>query len=128
MGFTDNFGHPKGLLGRMMLSSMDKEHLPMAEWSFTQFEIPEKADIMDLGCGGGFNIRRMMKKCKEGKIVGYDISEESVKKARSARKIICFVLKDISDIKNVAGEFRRKETETDCLCQSLPLSSVSFFL
>ena len=27
MSFTDNFGNPKGLLGRMMLVSMDKEHL-----------------------------------------------------------------------------------------------------
>ena len=25
--FTDNFGNPKGLLGRLMLVSMDKEHL-----------------------------------------------------------------------------------------------------
>ena len=31
MAFTDNFGHSKGLLGRLMLVSMDKEHLPMAE-------------------------------------------------------------------------------------------------
>ena len=29
MAFTDNFGNPKGLLGRLMLVSMDKEHLPM---------------------------------------------------------------------------------------------------
>ena len=27
MSFTDNFGNPKGLLGRIMLVSMDKEHL-----------------------------------------------------------------------------------------------------
>lgn len=82
MGFTDNFRHPKGLLGRLMLISMDKEHLPMVQWSFTQFEIPEKGDIIDLGCGGSSNIQRMLEKCKSGKIVGYDISEESVKKAK----------------------------------------------
>ena len=46
MAFTDNFGNPKGLLGRLMLVSMDKEHLPMAEWGFTQFTIPESADII----------------------------------------------------------------------------------
>ena len=50
MAFTDNFGNPKGLLGRLMLVSMDKEHLPMAEWGFTQFSIPEKADIRDFDC------------------------------------------------------------------------------
>ena len=33
-----------------MLVSMDKEHLPMAEWGFTQFDMPKKADIVDIGC------------------------------------------------------------------------------
>lgn len=86
MAFTDNFGNPKGILGRMMLVSMDKEHLPMAEWAFTQFEIPEQADIVDIGCGGGFNIQRMLSKCKTGKIYGFDISEESVKKAKKVNR------------------------------------------
>jgi len=86
MAFTDNFGYPKGLLGRIMLVSMDKEHLPMAEWGFTQFEIPQKADILDIGCGGGYNIKRMLNRCPEGKIIGLDISEESVKKAKSVNK------------------------------------------
>ena len=36
MSFTDNFGNPKGLLGRMMLVSMDKEHLPMAQWLWSK--------------------------------------------------------------------------------------------
>ncbi len=86
MSFTDNFGNPKGLLGRMMLVSMDKEHLPMAQWAFTKFSIPVKADILDIGCGGGYNIKRMLSKCREGKIVGYDVSEESVKKAKKVNK------------------------------------------
>ena len=86
MAFTDNFGNPKGLLGRLMLVSMDKEHLPMAEWGFTQFTIPEKADIIDIGCGGGYNIKRMLGRCRQGKIVGYDISEESIRKARKVNK------------------------------------------
>jgi len=58
----------------------------MAEWGLTQFEIPAKADILDVGCGGGFNIKRMLTKCPEGKLVGLDISEESVKKAKSVNK------------------------------------------
>lgn len=86
MAFTDNFGHPKGLLGRMMLVSMDKEHLPMAEWAMERFELPENGDVIDLGCGGGYNIQRLLKRGFQGKIVGFDISEESVKKARAVNK------------------------------------------
>lgn len=86
MSFTDNFGHPKGLLGRMMLVSMDKEHLPMAEWGFTLFEIPENANVIDLGCGGGYNVKRIIERCANGKVVGFDISAESVKKAKKVNK------------------------------------------
>ena len=38
MPFTDNFGNPQGLLGRLMLVTMEREHLPMAKWAFTQFD------------------------------------------------------------------------------------------
>ena len=79
MAFTDNFGNPKGLLGRMMLVSMDREHLPMAEWGLEQLLIPPAADIIDLGCGGGYNIKRMLQRCDSGSVVGFDISEESVR-------------------------------------------------
>ena len=52
MSFTDNFGNPKGLLGRMMHVSMDKEHLPMAKWALEKIRIPENGKVADLGCGG----------------------------------------------------------------------------
>jgi len=84
--FSDNFGNPQGLLGRMMLTAMDKEHLPMAEWSFTQFEFPAQGNVLDIGCGGGYNIKRMLQKLPKGKIVGLDISEESVRKAKKVNK------------------------------------------
>ncbi len=86
MSFTDNFGNPKGLLGRIMLVSMDKEHLPMAAWGFGLIKMPQKGDILDIGCGGGYNIKRMLSKCPEGRIVGFDVSDESVKKARAVNK------------------------------------------
>ena len=86
MSFTDNFGHPKGLLGRMMLVSMDKEHRPLMEWGFSQFELPKDANVIDIGCGGGYNVKRILARCPSGKAVGLDISEESVKKAKKVNK------------------------------------------
>lgn len=86
MTFTDNFENPKGLLGRMMLVSMDREHLPMAEWGLEQIAIPPAADIIDLGCGGGYNIKRILHRCDIGSVVGFDISEESVRKAKKVNK------------------------------------------
>ena len=86
MSFTDNFGNPKGLLGRLMLVSMDKEHLPMAQWALEQIKIPDTGKVADIGCGGGYNIRRMLEMSAKAKYIGLDISDESVKKAEKVNK------------------------------------------
>ena len=83
MSIKDNFRKPQGFVGRLMLTGMNMGHSPMAKWGFTQFEIPKKADIVDIGCGGGMNIKRFLTACPEGNVFGVDISEESVKKSIS---------------------------------------------
>ena len=86
MSFTDNFGNPKGVLGRVMPVSMDKEHLPMAQWALERIKIPENGKVADLGCGGGYNIKRMLGMSAKAKFIGLDISDESVKKAQKVNK------------------------------------------
>lgn len=70
----------------MMLVSMDKEHLPMAKWALEQIKIPDSGKVADLGCGGGYNIRRMLEISAKAKFIGLDISDESVKKAEKVNK------------------------------------------
>ncbi|MCR5172606.1 MAG: class I SAM-dependent methyltransferase [Treponema sp.] len=86
MAFTDNFGNPRGFLGRLMLVAMEKEHLPMAKWAFPQLEIPQSGKICDIGCGGGYNVRRLLENSEGAKVYGIDISEESVKKAKKINR------------------------------------------
>lgn len=86
MSFTDNFGNPKGILGRLMLIAMEREHLPMAKWAFSIINIPDEGVIADIGCGGGYNIRRILERSKNAKVYGFDISEESVRKAKKINK------------------------------------------
>ena len=38
--------------------------------------------MLDVGCGGGFTIRRLLKRSKDAQVYGIDISEESVAKAK----------------------------------------------
>ena len=86
MSFTDNFGNPRGILGQLMLVAMEREHLPMAKWAFGLLEVPSHGAICDIGCGGGYNVRRMLEKSEAMKVIGIDISEESVKKAKKINK------------------------------------------
>ena len=86
MAIANQFGNPKGLVGRMMLSGMNMGHTPMAKWGFAQFEVPETAIVVDIGCGGGYNVKRLLELCPKGHVFGVDISEESVKKSIAVNK------------------------------------------
>ena len=113
MSFTDNFGNPKGLLGRMMLVSMDKEHLPMAQWALEQIKIPDNGIVADIGCGGGYNIRRMLEMSAKAKFIGLDISDESVKKAEKVN--IAEIGKRVKIIKGSAEKLPFKENSIDLI-------------
>ena len=86
MSFTDNFGNPKGVIGRLMLAAMEREHLPMAKWALERIAVPQSGEICDIGCGGGYNVRRLLEKSALAKVTGIDISEESVRKARKINR------------------------------------------
>ena len=86
MSVKDNFQNPKGLIGRLMLTGMNLGHSPMAKWGFSQFDVAPDADVVDIGCGGGYNIKRFLKACPEGRVFGVDISEESVKKSTAVNR------------------------------------------
>ena len=54
----------------------------MVQWALEQIQIPDSGKVADLGCGGGYNIRRMLGMIEKAKFIGIDISDESVKKAQ----------------------------------------------
>ena len=45
-------------------------------------ELAPDARVLDCGCGGGANIRRLLKKCPQGIVKGIDYSSVSVEKAQ----------------------------------------------
>ena len=87
MSLKDSFSNPKGAAGRLILTGMNLGHSPMAKWGLSQIEIPQKANILDIGCGGGYNIKRFLEACPQGHVSGVDISEESVRKSKSVNRI-----------------------------------------
>jgi ubiquinone/menaquinone biosynthesis C-methylase UbiE len=90
MGFLKtmftNCACPKGFLGRCMLRFMNFGHAPLTNWGLDHVEFSDGMVMLDIGCGGGATLKRLLKRSPEGMIYGIDISEESVVKAKNVNK------------------------------------------
>ena len=80
--FFSQCARPEGSLGRIMLSFMNYTHAPLTNWGLKLVDVQDEWTMLDVGCGGGFTIRRLLKRSKDAKVYGIDISEESVAKAK----------------------------------------------
>ena len=65
-----------------MLKFMNLCHAPLTNWGLKLVDIQDGWTMLDIGCGGGFTIRRLLKRSQDAKVYGIDISEESVAKAK----------------------------------------------
>ena len=80
--FFSQCARPKGALGRVMLSFMNYTHAPLTNWGLKLVDVQDGWTMLDVGCGGGFTIRRLLKQSHDAQVYGIDISEESVAKAK----------------------------------------------
>lgn len=87
MSFFQNTCKPEGIGGKIMVSMMNTGHSSMAEWGFTHIEIAENNICLDIGCGGGANVKKLLEKSPHGKVMGIDYSEISVEKSRKVNKV-----------------------------------------
>ena len=86
MSFFQNTCKPKGIGGKIMVNMMNSGHSSMAEWGFTHIEIAENNICLDIGCGGGANVKKLLEKSPHGKVTGIDYSEISVEKSQKINK------------------------------------------
>ena len=80
-GFGDNFRKPAGFVGSLLVSSMNVGHAAISRWGLSHLEIQPADQILDIGCGGGANIARMLKLAPQGNVCGLDYSELCVRKS-----------------------------------------------
>jgi len=66
MSFFENTRKPIGLGGKIMVSMMNIGHRPVAKWGLQFLNLAPDANVLDCGCGGGANIRKLLKRCLEG--------------------------------------------------------------
>lgn len=84
MGFMQNTRKPVGFGGRMMIRRMNRRHEPLAVWGFESVPVRDGDDCLDIGCGGGMNVRRLLAMDPGGSVTGLDHSEVSVLATREA--------------------------------------------
>ena len=80
MSFFENTRKPVGLGGKIMVAMMNFGHSAMAEWGLRFLQPAQDAMVLDCGCGGGANIKTLLKLCPNGKVQGIDYSAVSVEK------------------------------------------------
>lgn len=80
--FFSNTAKPEGLLGKVMADGMNQGHAKVAEWGLGLVDVPEDAHVLDVGCGGGANVARLLERCPRGKVFGLDHSTVSVDVSR----------------------------------------------
>ena len=76
-----NCACPQGRMGRAMLKFMNLCHAPLTNWGLKLVKIQDGWTMLDIGCGGGATLQRLLKRSKDAQVYGIDISEESVTKA-----------------------------------------------
>ena len=94
-----------------MLAMMNVGHRALADWGLQFAEIAKNARVLDCGCGGGANIRTMLKKCPNGEVKGVDYSPVSVEKAKKVNEDAilngrCVILQgNVADLIFAANQF-----------------------
>ena len=65
-----------------MLRFMNFGHAPLTNWGLDLIDIHDGWTMLDIGCGGGATLKRLLKRSNDAQVYGIDISQESVAKAR----------------------------------------------
>ncbi len=91
MGFkktlVNQVRNPSGKLGRVIAKGMNKGHAKLAKWGLSKIRIEPNFNILDIGCGGGGNIRKFAEIIENGKVYGIDYSDTAIHASRKFNKI-----------------------------------------
>ena len=111
MSFFENTRKPVGFGGKIMVAMMNVGHSAVARWGLQFLNAAPDAKVLDCGCGGGANLKRLLKKCPQGIVKGIDYSPVSVEKAKKVNEDAilngrCVILQgNVADLIFAANQF-----------------------
>lgn len=93
MGFRKRFlnlcAKPKGFLGRYILRGMNVRHAELADWGISLLPPEPPKEILDIGCGGGRHLHKLLTLYPGASGTGIDYAPVAVKKtARFNREFV----------------------------------------
>jgi ubiquinone/menaquinone biosynthesis C-methylase UbiE len=65
---------------------MNQGHASLSEWGFSHITLSSDARVLDVGCGGGANIAKLLELVPQGFVDGIDHSPESVAMSKKINK------------------------------------------
>ena len=75
--------NPRGFWGFHIVKVMNgKRHAALPDWVFSELEPQKDAHVLDVGCGGGANVARLLARCPEGHVTGLDFSSICLEEAK----------------------------------------------
>ncbi len=84
--FFNQTRKPEGMLGRIMLRTMNAGHARMADWGMSHLWQISPENIAELGCGAGRNAGELLKRYPQAHLTAVDYSSLSVEKAKEYNK------------------------------------------
>jgi arsenite methyltransferase len=95
---------------------MEQEHLPVTLPVLEKMRLAAAANVLDVGCGAGWLSRRLAKLVPQGRVVGMDVSDEMIRRARRASV-------DFENLMFVAGEVEEIPWEPNFFSHAISVES-----
>src|SRR2546425_11928197 len=80
---------------------MERHHLPIVLPVLELMDLQSDDNVLDIGCGSGWLSRLIAERVREGRVVGIDVSDEMVRRARKRcveHGQVMFVLGSVEEI------------------------------
>ncbi|URZ17761.1 class I SAM-dependent methyltransferase [Clostridium felsineum] len=77
---------PVGDQGKLVVEDMNESHYKLTGWGLDKVNILEDSTVLDIGCGGGRTVNRLVSLANKGKVCGIDYSSDCVRWASDYNK------------------------------------------
>ncbi|EAF1874742.1 class I SAM-dependent methyltransferase [Listeria monocytogenes] len=83
---SEQAANPRGIIGEITTKIWSSYFEDLSKWTISNTEMGDATNILDIGYGGGSNVKKLVELNKNVTIYGVDISKESYKTATNLNK------------------------------------------